>query len=401
VLGGDLRDSYESWRRSSVVEEKTAEGMEKFLQFLSDEWKDGEKSASDIVLDLAGKHFNRVRAQRALDEAGEELDRDHPELALARMASVNRVELGTGCLIKPGQEYDPWMQAFDQDRQKPLVVYSQGLGRFFQDSFGRDTLISFMGPDKSGKSFWLSDVAFRALKNRCRVAFFEVGDLLQDEMLLRLGCRTAMRPLRAGKIRVPIELDKEEKKVSKWDVREFPEDLDPREAYRVFKRVCRGRDLFRLSCHPNSSISVDGIRSILLSWQNEGWEADVVLIDYADILSPPVGVRETLDQIDETWKRLRRMSQEFHCLVVTASQSSAAAYSEKGSVLGPKHFSGRKTKLAHVNGMIGINNTEKDKEAGVVRLNWVVRRNSKYKQTRVVTVAGCLALACPAMLSVY
>jgi hypothetical protein len=274
------------------------------------------------------------------------------------------------------------------------------LGKFFGDALSRDTLIAFMGPDKTGKSFWLLDLAFRGVKSRRRVALFEVGDLLQDEVLLRLGTRAAWMPLYPTTVKIPRKMDLEAMVVAEYESVDYKEQLEAGEAYKAFRRVCRERDIFRLSCHSNGTINVDGIRSILCDWQREGWEADVVVVDYADILAPPKGFRETLDQTDETWKQLRRLSQDLHCLVITASQSSALAYSGTAT-LGRKHFSGRKTKLAHVNGMVGINYNDGDRDAGVMRLNWVVRRNSDYRENRVVTVAGCLALACPAILSVF
>ncbi len=108
---------------------------------------------------------------------------------------------------------------------------------------------------------------------------------------------------------------------------------------------------------------MERITSIIWDWEREGWFPDCVVIDYADILAAPTGFRETNDQIDEVWERMRRLSQEIHGLVLTATQSSALAYGGKQKVLTRKHFSGRKTKLAHVTAMFGINITpEEEKE---------------------------------------
>jgi hypothetical protein len=175
----------------------------------------------------------------------------------------------------------------------------------------------------------------------------------------------------------------------------------PGEAFKVLGKLCRGRDMLRISCHPNSSISVDGVAGLLKDWAREGWVADVVIVDYADILAPLPGYRDSLDQIDATWRHLRRMSQELHCLVVTASQSSAEAYKAGTTVLGKRHFGGRKTKLAHVNGMIGLNVGEADRELGISRMNWVVRRDARYSERRQLVMAGCLDVGCPIVLSSF
>lgn len=393
---GQLRSLYERWADGREVEDSVARGVERFLQYVSDEFQANGPVSSDYLLDVAGRYFTRVRANQLLERATEEMEGGRAEDAVEQMARASRVELGAGALIKPAEEYEPWAQAFDPERRRPLVEYSGGLERFFGDTLSRDSLVAFMAPDKSAKSFWIMDVAYRGLKGRKRVAYFEAGDLLQDEVLMRIGQRAAMRPWKAGKIRWPTAIDDEG--ATQFEERRFSEELTPSGAYKAFRRVCRGRDVFRLSCHPNNTLTVDAIRGYLSDWEREEWVPDIVVIDYADILAPPVGYRETIDQEDAKWKLLRRLSQEMHCLVVTATQSNAAAYSNAGT-LGRKHFSGRKTKLAHVNAMVGINYNDDDKEAGIQRLNWVVRRNASYREGQAVRVAGCLALACPAVVS--
>lgn len=404
---GQLRSIFDQWSRRSEADEKTLVGIERFLGFVSSEWTSVDPPSSDYLLDLAKQYFNRVRAGQLIERATECIEENRPDEAIAVMNGANRVELGSGGLIKPAEEYDPWQQAFDPDRQRPLIEYPDGLGRFFGNVFGRDSLVAFMGPDKTGKSFWLLDVAFRAIRGRHRVAYFEVGDLLQDEALLRLGMRATRRPLEPGTYQFPMFISSKKNEEGKTvpvvecEERKFKVGLTSSEAYKAFRRICRGRDMLRLSCHANSTISVDGIQSIVQDWEREEWIPDVVVIDYADILAPPMGVRDVLDQTDETWKRLRRLSQEKHCLVVTASQSSALAYAGKDRTLSRKHFSGRKTKLAHVNAMIGINCTDEDKTLGIMRLNYVVRRNARFSESSVVTVAGCLGVASVAMKSLF
>jgi hypothetical protein len=404
---GQLTDIYQSWANKREVDADTAKGVERFLAFVSEDWAKSDPPSSDYLLDVAGQYFNRVLAKRVVEEAEELLEENHPADAIAAMANINRIELGTGSLIKPSIEYEPWRRAFDVDRNRSMMAFTDGLEKFFGDVLTRGTLWSFMGPDKTGKSFWLLELTYRAIKARCRVAYFEVGDLLEEEVMQRLGQRVLRKPLKPALCKFPTSIKKridennKEKIVVATEDRRFTEELSSSECFRAFRRVCRGHDMMRVSCHPNSSINVTGIRSILSDWQREGWVADVVVIDYADILAPPSGAKDPLDQIDETWKQLRRLSQEFHTLTLTASQSNAGAYNNSGQTLTRKHFSGRKTKLAHVNGMIGINCTDAEKDMGVQRLNWTVRRSGTFREGKSVVVAGCLDVACPAMVSVF
>lgn len=393
---GQLRDIFDEWAGRHPDSVDMVKLVEKFLTHLSEQFESQpEAHSSEYLLDCAGRYFNKVRLRGVIEEATDELDHNQVDSAHGLLSEVNRVELGVGSVVKPAEDYEAWSQAFDREQQRPLIGYPGRLDNFLGRAMTRGKFIAFMGPDKSGKSFWLLDAAYRAVRNRRRVAFFDVGDMTEGDILMRLGSRVARVPHRSPRtVWVPKTVTKGGK--VEGENKQFGKLLGASGAYRAFRKVCRGRDIFRLSCHPNSSINLDGLVGILRNWEREGWVADVVVIDYADILAPPVGVRETLDQIDTTWRHLRRLSQEFHCLVLTATQSNAAAYQEKAA-LSRKHFSGRKTKLAHVNGMIGINVTSDEKEKGVTRLNWVVRREGAFSDQRWMTVAGCLSFSSPAI----
>jgi hypothetical protein len=167
----------------------------------------------------------------------------------------------------------------------------------------------------------------------------------------------------------------------------------------AFSKACRKRDRFRLSVHANSTINVAGIESILDGWEREGWCADIVCIDYADVLAPPDGYREKVEQIDQTWKALRRLSQQRDALVVTATQTKATAYTARGGTQGRQHFSGSKAKLAEANGIIALNQTSEEAQQDLWRLNWVIHRHAGYNDASWVQVAGCREIGCPVLIS--
>jgi hypothetical protein len=155
-----------------------------------------------------------------------------------------------------------------------------------------------------------------------------------------------------------------------------------------------------LSVHPNSSINVEGIVSTLNVWERSGWVPDVVVVDYADILSIPTGYRPgDRDAINETWKQLRNLSQSRHILVVTATQADANSYT--ANTIRRGNFSDDRRKNDHVTGMLGINATEEEQELGIFRLNWTKRREEAYTESRCVHVAGCLHLGRPHIKSTF
>jgi len=388
-----LQALFDSWSETTHAPEETITGVEKFLTYLSREYDQDEKHNSDYILDRADRYFNKVKIQKLVAGIEDEVHAGQIERAHGLVVEHSRVELGQGSLVKPAEDYGAWRDAFNPERTRPLFGYPGILDGFLGSAMLRDNLVAFMAPDKTAKSFTLLDAAFRAVKSRLKVAYFDTGDMTEPEVLMRLGCRTTRRPEKACSVNFPTSITRDGK--VEFDVRQFDEDLTAAVGFKAFKRVCRGKDLFRLSCHPNSSIDVMGIFSILRDWAREGWVADVIVVDYADILAPPSGVRDTLDQIDLTWKQLRRMSQEMHALVLTATQASALAYRSKTKALGKQHFSGRKTKLAVVNGMSGLISPPEDKQKGIIRVNWVVKRRGRYNERVLLPVAGCLDLAAP------
>lgn len=391
---GQLQGLFDDWSQTTHAPEETIAGVEKFLGYLSQEHDQSEKHSSDYVLDRADRYFNKVRIQKLVADVEDEMHAGQVERAHGLLVGHSRVELGQGSLIKPAEDYDAWRDAFNPERSRPLFSYPGLLDGFLGSAMVRDSLIAFMAPDKTGKSMVLLDAAYRAVKARLKVAFFDTGDMTEADILMRLGQRSARRPEFPTTVSFPLSVDRDGN--VEVETRHFKEALSPADAYKAFRRVSgKGKDQLRISCHPNSSIDVMGLISILRDWAREDWVADVIVIDYADILAPPAGIRDTLDQIDLTWRHLRRMSQEMHALVLTATQASALAYGSKVKGLGKQHFSGRKTKLAHVNGMIGLTSGPEDSKKGITRVNWVVRRRGRFSESSVMPVAGCLDLASP------
>ncbi|MHC1623159.1 MAG: hypothetical protein ACXQTR_01045 [Candidatus Methanospirareceae archaeon] len=391
-IGENVETTAARWASSSHRSEASISALEKTLSAVVS--KDGERMNPDYILDVAGRLFNRVAMRRLIDNVESDLDRGDVDRGGARLEEWRRVEMGAGAVIKLGEDFDSWLQALEGESIRPLVTYPGALGTFLGGEVSRDSLVVFMGSSKRGKSWWLIDLAFRAARQRCRVAYFEAGDMSQRQVQLRLGQRSLLRP-RSDRICIlPTGWNDEGELIT--ESRQLS-PVSARDCFRRWKKLLRGRDRFRLSCHSNSSLSVSGIESYLSSWARDGWVADVVVIDYADILAPPAGRWEYRHAINENWKHLRRISQDYHCAVVTATQADAQSYDK--ALLSRKNFNEDRRVHDHVTAMIGINMTTEEKKKGVCRLNWLDRRGEDFNEQRQVKVAGCLDVGCPSLKS--
>lgn len=398
---------YEDWA-SGKADPDTAKLVGMFLGELSGEYvRKAETINTEHLLDLAGKHFNEVRIRRIKDELETDLDVGELDKAQKRLTEFSRVELGVGSGIKILQDQSVIQQAF-ASKSEPLITYPDALGVFFGNALERDGFVAMEGPEKRGKSRWMLDMAWRAMLQKRRVAFFEVGDMSQHQVMRRLMVRACGRPFEKGTVRYPTFIEPSENERVAADVtyeeKTFKAGLTAEQAWKKCQEIAQDKlggldDLFRLSCHPNSSINILGIQSILQDWEREGFEPDCVFVDYADILLPIDGKADTREQINMTWKRLRGLSQSLHCLVVTASQTDAASYGVH--TLTTANFTEDKRKRAHTTGTFGLNQTEEEKEAGITRLNWLVGRDWEYSQKKCVHVAGCPAIGNPAIRSAF
>jgi hypothetical protein len=391
---GQFTVLFEDWAATTTADEKTVKNIERFLQTVSDEAQHSP-GESDYLLDLAARYFERVVLEREIEVAKDEIARGQVVEARARLKGLPMVNLGTDAYFEPHSDIELW-NVEKETRQKPLVYYRGDLGDFIGDVMVRKTLFAFLGADKMGKTTWLIDATYRAVRNRCRVAYFELGDGDQDEFMDRFGRRVCCRPIYSGVYKVPYDWNGNAPEV----VEEYIKAYDEVEGFTKYNKLVQNQPRLRVECHSNGTFSVYDIHSTLENWSQAGWRPDVIVADYADIMAPPPGVKDALEQIDETWKALKRLAQDWKCLVLTATQADAAAYAlGQNALLSRKNFSGRKTKNAHVNGIIGININPQEKQAGAARINWVVRRKGEQNDLDFCRVAGSFALGNPAMIS--
>lgn len=403
--GRHLETLVRHWVGKRKDDDPLVQMIHRFLSGLSEEYQHQKKESNpEFLIDLAGKHFTKVRAERLVDEMQGHLDVGQTDKIDVVLQKYSRVELGAGSFVDVLQDREA-MRAAIEEVAEPLLVYPGALGDFFGNCFCRDAFVAFTGPEKRGKTFWLIDVAWRAMKQRRRVAFFAVGDMSQTQMMHRFVERACGRPLRPKSYDYPVKItfDPEDKQAIAEVTHRRRKSPGLRTAVARKKmdeaqqQLRSEHSFLKLACFPNDSITVQGIREQVQVLERAGWVPDVIVIDYADILAPPPGVSEFRHQQNKTWQQLRALSQERHCLVVTATQSDAKSYKDR--VITRSNFSEDKRKQAHVTGLIGLNQTPAEKDAGVMRLNWVVRRDASFSEWKCVHVATCMEIANPAVKS--
>lgn len=399
-------------RWSEVSEDRaTSELISKFLQYVSD-IHDQEAESVEYLSDLARDHFDTVRLQRVCDTIKADLASGDVAKAKVRINTFGSIQFTSGEGVDVLTDKGAVERAFAKVSD-PLIEYPGALGDFLNVALERDGLVAFMGPMKRGKTSVLMDVAFTGVLQRKRVAFFSVGDMSESQMIMRMAQRATLRPStsRDGRWPVVLRMPTAIRTVPGSPIAEVvhveethDHPFTEQEAIAAFEhmqyRQVRSKSSYlKLFTYPNTSISVKGVESVLAEYERQGWVADVVVIDYADILAPINPKEDKIERVNQTWKALRALSQSRHCLVVTASQTGKESY--ETDLIRARHGTEFRGKFDHVTSAFGINQTEEEKEIGVFRFNVLAGRGFENNATRCVHCAGNLAVASPMMVSCF
>jgi hypothetical protein len=392
---------FAEWARSNSDKDLHA-SVSRLLSQLSGQYdKETEESDTSFLLDLAENLFNEIRLERFQEDLANKLESGELSPALQLVQEFPRLNLRTQPRIDILRDEEAQKKALEE-KQRVLVRYSGAAGEFFGEELAEDSFVAFMAPPKSAKSFTLQDIAWHAMKQGRRVAYFQVGDLSFNQVMRRFQKRALRRPQNKGTIRYPISMvlpeGHRELAMVEHEERVFAEDADWSLAEKRLRSIAdKTKGSINLSYHPTKTISAAGVQAVLRGWDEEGHIANVVCVDYAGNLASENGKADFVHQTTETWATLRQISEMRKCLVVTAQQSNKEGFSSW--VLSRKHFSESKMILAHVTAFLGINATDEEKGRGIIRYNYVCARERDFRESFCLYTAGCLAIANPIVLS--
>ncbi len=361
--------------------------------------------AHDVLISEAGALFRRnalfdLGARISAEIENRNVDQAERIRAAFRPPEVAPPE-NTSFFGAPSSIWDAIMD----ETIKPIVEFPHlpAVDNFFRSFLCKNSFVSFLAPEKKGKSWLLQWIAWEALLNGRNVLYVEAGDSSESQVRERLAPRMVGRPLWAGRYRYPVRLEVEGVRAQiDHEIHEYRDDLSPDDLRIAARRLAarHGPDSLRLWCRPTGTVSVATIDGLIERYAAEGWVDPVIVIDYADILAPANTKIDTRDQINEIWRDLRGLSLRWDTLVVTATQSNKGSYDGEWT-LARKHITEDKRKLSHVTALVAINQTEWEKENEIYRLNVPVGRRLTFGESTCLWMAGNLSYSRPAILAQF
>lgn len=456
----DIESIYMEHLRAGRVSKGEAEFIELVLSRLSDEYGRGQQFNSAYLYDQTVEYFRRRELARHNEEIQALLDAGKTEEATALSQSFKPTSFTASRGLELGSDegYERVRQAFSETAQR-VVQFPGALGHMLNEHLIRGGFCAFLAPEKRGKTWLLLEFGLRAIRQKSNVAFFEAGDMTEEQILKRICiylskrsdreryCEAHWRPIGdcilnqldicnrqdrncdhgiyegttleqyrtsrdqyesleslieaaqsdEGRTYEPCDSATcQERQGTVWLKWEPEKPLltadEAEKEMRAFFEKYRRR--FKLISYPPETLTKEEIKSCLDEWERkDDFVPDVVIVDYADLMY--ARAEQFRHRQDAIWKGLRGISQERHCLVLTATQADAASY--KSGRLSLSNFSEDKRKYAHVTAMWGLNQDPagREKKLGILRINELVIREGEYSVDSEVKVLQDLRIGRP------
>jgi len=136
---------------------------------------------------------------------------------------------------------------------------------------------------------------------------------------------------------------------------------------------------------PSKSVTVADIRTEVRRLRDsENFIADVIVLDYADLIKPDASTGVKRHDLDDIWEQLRAWGQEEHVLLISASQTNRL--SAEVLFIRDIHVAEDYSKIAKLDVAIGLCQSDEMKEQGLMNINKVAHRHIEYVQSHVCAV---------------
>lgn len=461
-----IQDIFNEQVENEKIEEGDVQLIGRLLERISKEHERKDNFNANFVLKQAEKFFGSEHLKETCETILDTLESDFVQ-ARSLMEEWKPKELPSTQGATPSESIDSIIEFFEE-KERPLFEFSGDFGKLMNQEFIRGNFIGVMGMEKSGKSYTLMEMAWKASFQRLNVLYVHAGDMIAKQQLGRYCLRASKAttgPI-ARSIYIPVHdcmrnqndsCDKNKRKCkfgldlsvednigfdiklldtffedyeSKKDLIEYnfengyepcdvcrkekdeknykgavwykKEKREPISLNRSIKSIERIKKSNRTKeiifmYYSSDTLTCNELQSIMERKAEEGTPIDVLIVDYADLLT-----HDSRDDFrhreNAKWKGLRRISQDYNCLVITATQADAASY--KVDTLELSNFSEDKRKYAHVTSFLAISQTKKEKVKGIVRMSRLISREQP-PEHRQVAILQCLDIGQPYLGSYY
>ena len=406
--GRDIRQLYSS-HKDTIRDKDLQENILDYISKLSKDWEQSAQLNESFAINRALEYIERRSIQTLIDDISLNLQLGDIKKARSLIAATQGAAAVNSGEIDILNDTELVIDAFLKE-DDTMFQFPGALGKV-AGAFHREDFIAFTAPMKRGKTWWLMYTALSAMYAGYKVLFFTL-EMSGAQMIRRFWQSIYGQSPEDITAEMPFfkEIDDDENEESEKYTIEYKtiekKALDitrVRRRQKNQKQIVRsgGLKIVSLPAYAKNVLDIEEmVNNYAYGVTKDGkpFPADVIIVDYADILAPCGNYKgEYRHNLDETWKRLRGLAQSKKCLVVTASQSTRETL--KGKVKA-ENIAEDIRKLAHVTSMIGLNQTEKEGKAGIMKVSQLAIREG-VREYRQAVVLQCLALGKPCLDSKF
>ena len=442
--------------RKRTLSEEAQEIVETYLDRLASEYNEFKEVDVDYIRgELLTGFIRQKEIEERLEEAQQRFDNRQFEEAEEILSTYSKVReededesLGT---IIPFTEEDVEIGMAQSSKFDTAYNFDGDLNRLI-GPLEKSWLVAITGIEKSSKSFVINEIAYDAAfhqKKRVLIINLELNEKMIRNRLWRRISKTA-REFDAGKIIYPVidcennqhgtcqvrkrmlnkrplfrssgEIVNYMKRRTSWKVctkcrgkesrknaskykrfrpaiwfdrERIRETTEGRIIRAIDNRSMRGIKNLRVKCFPRYGATFDETYDYIRRYIDKTkWKPHIIMWDYLDILADE-GVKDTRIDIDRKWKKASKVAGELDCLVFTADQATKASRKQRN--LDQMSTSESKTKDSHLDVRIAINQTDREKELGLMRITVIFHRHQAFNVNSEVIVPQRLVTSEPLM----
>ncbi|MFW9899661.1 MAG: hypothetical protein ACFFDY_00055 [Candidatus Thorarchaeota archaeon] len=415
-----IQDIFNSHRLHKNISDDDAELIDEFLSSLSQEY--AREGALDVkyLIDETNKYLTRRALQELKDDIEAGLLEDDLNETLARVSKFNKKDIGSSNYISLTDPEIP----IELSRQNNfhLFEFPGKLGKFI-GPLNREDFLSFFGPNKRGKSWFLLLAAITALNRKLSVVYFNF-EMSYNDLENRAYQFYCGQPSEPGIVLIPVfdcrfnqdNSCKSSKRINRkglksnnfniiskeyeyWDEEYKPCTVCKKEIDFCTKKMVPWFKIIEKE-GLNTSVIIKKLKDInmfignkecrIFSWPQyaksmkdidnaleimkyrDNFKPDVIITDLADRI---ISDQKDRHGINEVWALHRRLAQERSCLVVTASHTNKKT-NERNIRQGDSSEESRKE--GHITHGVTLNQTDEEKRKGIFRLGAIDKRNSGF-----------------------
>lgn len=421
--GVTIKDIYES--KKDELDETTEDTISMFLTNLSEKYENTKFFNEKYILSQSEKYMSAMSLKKLKSDIETGLSEgrvEHVENLVARYKRKALLETRGVDIIR---DRDVIKEAYHK-RIEPLFRLPGILGDHI-GMLGRDEFFMFMGPAGRGKSFWLQEVGVNASMKGLNVVLFSLemslGQFTERAYQRFLGETNNTEP---EKLFMPIldckrNIEDSCKKKKRKDLlRECKKDIVrcslckgckdfdahieqipikkngliwknmEKKAIALEKQMGEGH--FIVMNYPSHYLDVPMVERDLDYLETEkGIVADIVLMDYPDIMRPTNPREPHIHRINNIWEGLRSLGQQRHLLMGAVSHTNKSTYKND---IGQGDASEDSRKMNHVTHAMALDQSDKEQEEGLMRVSLKKKRFSKFNSSIEIGVLQCLDIGC-------